>query len=125
MEIPVPHITLEYSSNLVEQKDLVPVLKKAQVLLSESLPAQLDQFKSRALGADVFLVGDGNHRNAFVHMQVDVMAGRSDETLSKAGHQLIDLLKDSFKQTIKSHGLSISVEISELSKAYFKWDPEG
>lgn len=112
----MPHLTLDYAANIIENTDLKQFLQKAQVILVETLPADSKSFKSRALAADDYVVGDGLHRAGFVHLHVKVKSGRTQDTLDKAAQQLLSLMKDVFK---RSYPVSISVEVQELAPAYF------
>lgn len=115
----MPHIRLEYSDNILEKDSLIPVLKKAQDILVEMLPAGLASCKSAAVPYEVYLVGDGDVRNCFASMNIKIKAGRSPETVGKAGELLLNLMEESFARTRQAKSLSLSVEIEELSQAYF------
>jgi 5-carboxymethyl-2-hydroxymuconate isomerase len=119
----MPHINLEYSDNIVEKNDLVPILRDAQLILEKALPAKLASFKSRAIPCEACVVGDGAADNAFVHMHVKIMAGRSRGTLDAAGGLLMDFMTQAFKETINKRKLSMSIEIEELAASYYKSDP--
>jgi len=118
----MPHVTLEFSNNIKEKDNLLPVLQKAQQILEETLPAQKGSTKARAVGFDHCWVDDGDQSNSFIHMGVKVKSGRSLETLNRAGELLLKHLRESFQQAAESSKLSLTVEITELAPCYHKWE---
>ena len=116
----MPHVVLEFSNNISEKKHLPELLKQCQQILVPHLPTQLASCKSRTIEYNCFLVGDGHPKNAFVHLSIKILAGRTEETLYKIGSFLMTLLKEYFAESLKNLNLGLSVEIGELEKTYFK-----
>ena len=115
----MPHIILELSDNIIESQ-YDSILLQINKILVDNLPAKLDSCKGRVIIHKNFLVGDGSKYNAFIHVNVDVLAGRSDEVLELASKKIINLLPLLFKESIKSLNPAISVSIGILPKAYQK-----
>ena len=85
----MPHLILEASSNIVETNDKIKqTLQKCQNLLVEKLPTQLASCKSRLILHDVFILADNQERNAFVHLTVKLLKGRSAELLRETSANL-------------------------------------
>ena len=117
----MPHLLLEASTNIVETNDKIKqILYKCQELLVEKLPTQLANCKSRLIMHDVFVLGDNNPKNAFIHLTVRVLKGRSQELLSSTSRSLFELLQESFSKSKENLNLGISVEITELNDSYAK-----
>ncbi|CEK09510.1 5-carboxymethyl-2-hydroxymuconate Delta-isomerase [Legionella hackeliae] len=116
----MPHLTLEYSSNIIEKDKLLSFFSECHAILATSLPANLASCKSRALCSDIFYIADGDSKHAFIHLDIKVMAGRSDETLQSTAHQLMELLNIYFEESMKKFQLQISIEISELGEFFLK-----
>jgi 5-carboxymethyl-2-hydroxymuconate isomerase len=116
----MPHIILEYSANILEKKDMRTLLLTCQQQITDTLPAKLESCKGRAVEHTQFCVGDGNADNAFVHLGLRVLKGRSEEQHKRVGEQLLETLKQHFSQSREKLHLQITVEVGELQEAYFK-----
>lgn len=116
----MPHLILEYSANVIEKSQLNTLLKSIHPVLVEMLPADLGACKSRAIECAHFCVSNGNVNNAFVHVTLKIMSGRTEDTLKKVGEKIMAMLKAYFSESMGKLQLRISIEISELSKIYFK-----
>ncbi len=114
----MPHLTLEYSNNVIEKKLLVELFQKLHLLLADNLPTQIASCKSRAIEFAVFTIGKGNSDAAFVHVSLKVLPGRSQSILESTGQHLLKALKQHFAQSISRLKLQISLEISELQSTY-------
>lgn len=117
----MPQLILEYSDNVLEKNDLFHLLKKINLFLAESLPAELSSCKSRAIKWDTYCIGDGSMDNAFVHINLKVMSGRDVEKLTNVGHGMIEILKKYFYQSAQHLKLQITIEIAELQTTYLKY----
>jgi 5-carboxymethyl-2-hydroxymuconate isomerase len=114
----MPQITLEYSDN-VKVGDLKSALLGLHQILSKMLPTQVESCKSRIIRHKDYLIGDGDERNAFVHVDIKIMAGRTEDVVNNTGKAAVEYLRDQFQDS-DGLNLQITVEISNLS-AYFKY----
>ena len=117
----MPQLILEYSSNIIETNNLIDLLKNINKFLSESLPTELSSCKSRAIEYAVYCIGDGSLHNAFVHVNLKVMSGRSLDKLTDVGNGTMNILKKYFHESARQLNLQITLEIDELQKTYFKY----
>lgn len=115
----MPHIILELSDNIIESQ-YDNILLQINKILVENLPTKLDSCKGRVICHKNFLIGDGSKYNALIHVNVDVLAGRTDEILELISQKMINLLSFLFQESIKSLNPAISVSIGVLPKAYQK-----
>ena len=108
----MPHCYLEYSSNIKESVNPKIILTELNSLISAELKVDIKKIKSRAIERAEFVVSDGENNQAFIHLEVAVLAGRPDEDhikLSKALHQF---LKSQFQQdSIHQLPISVTVEV--------------
>ena len=113
----MPHIrlehTIEVSTNLASN-----LFKKIVHILTTSTTIQSTNCKSRAIKINNFHMGSNNHNN-FIHLEIILLEGRSNEIKQKIGKEIIILLKDSFQQSSKNDDLQISVEIREMNKKHY------
>jgi len=119
----MPHLTLEYTSNVSEPEDMREVMLKMHRVLNETGGIRLGNCKSRSRRLDTYAVGDGSLDNAFLHLDVRFMEGRPDEVKRAIGNELLQILMESFPGT--GLDLQITVEIRDImGNSYFK-HPEG
>lgn len=115
----MPHLILEASSNIIETNDKVKViLQDCQNLLVERLPTKLTSCKSRLVLHDVFVLGDNNPANAFVHLSVRILKGRSANLINEVSNILVEVLSQGFSKSSEQLHLGISVEITDLNDSY-------
>lgn len=117
----MPQLILEYSANIIEQANLKNLLSVMNHILTESLPTELSSCKSRVTKHDIYCIGDGSSNNAFVHVNLKVMPGRSMNTLNHVGERLMDMMKEYFSESLQQLKLQLTIEIDELQKTYFKF----
>jgi 5-carboxymethyl-2-hydroxymuconate isomerase len=111
----MPHIILEYSSNIIEQdqefsKKLFPDIHQ---LLVDDLGANIDACKSRSIKYDNCYLADGS-RESFIFFEIKILPGRSKDRLEKLSQNLLELAKEYFSCSIKQKNLAISVNIVEM-----------
>ncbi len=116
----MPHLVLEYSSNIIDKNQINTFFKNAHEILVKDLPTKLESCKSRAYESDKYYVGNGSHDNAFIHLSLKILPGRSKAIKDLVAKSLFDLITNTFSQTIKELYLHISVEVDDLSNVYFK-----
>ena len=112
----MPHVILELSNN-IEKQNHTQLLTEIHQNLTEMLPTQLESCKSRVIRHEEFLVGDGNINNAFVHLNIEVLSGRTQATLDLVAKKLMTLLQNNFKSLLNIH---FSVSIKDLPAVYYK-----
>lgn len=116
----MPHLILECSDNIIEgNHQLLNILHDCQQILVENLPTSLESCKSRVVRHQDYLLGNGDGQNAFIHLEVKVLTGRSEELLKQLAEKLkayiLAHLSESQASDLK---LKLSVEIVELSSIY-------
>ncbi|MBS0626105.1 MAG: 5-carboxymethyl-2-hydroxymuconate Delta-isomerase [Verrucomicrobia bacterium] len=116
----MPHLTLEYSSN-VREREFKPLFPRLHHVLTSVASADLDSCKSRALECSDFLIGNGDSRNGFVHLKIFMLEGRSLAVRQEVGKKMLHLLSEFFSHSVKELNFQITVEIGEfLRNLYFK-----
>ena len=118
----MPHLTLEYSTNLADASSMGRLCET----LAHVLDAQRDEngarvyprggIRTRALRCEQYFVADGDPANAFLHGCLKIGAGRSQAVRRATGDALFDAIKQHFAQAFASHGLALSLEIVEFSE---------
>lgn len=116
----MPHLILEYSNNISEKPEFTALFRTLHTLLETQLPTALSNCKSRAIQHSQYHVGNGDPQNAFIHLEVKVLPGRTPEHLEKIGTQLFETLKAHFVNSTAQKNLQLTVELTTLSRCYFK-----
>jgi len=117
----MPHLVLEYSSNIKEKDAFDSLFAQLHQILAKVGNASLESCKSRAIEYETFYIGDGNHKNAFVHLEVRLAEGRPLKIRQQIGEHMLDVLELHFSQSLRDLNLQITVESKELIKnLYFK-----
>ncbi len=117
----MPHLILEYSTNVRETTKLGPLFSRLHTLLSETAGIDVNNCKSRARPADDYFVAEGGEREAFVHLDIRFLEGRSTEVKQAVGAQSLEVLRTWFSESDSALALQITVEIRDIDRrSYFK-----
>jgi 5-carboxymethyl-2-hydroxymuconate isomerase len=113
----MPHLTVEYTSNL-RPHARIPVLLKA---LNDCLIAQRGVFpvggiRSRAIELTDYCIADGAGDYAFVHATLKIGSGRTDAEKKQACEQLFELIKAHFAVEYAQRLLALSMELYEFDE---------
>ncbi|WP_310387675.1 5-carboxymethyl-2-hydroxymuconate Delta-isomerase [Roseateles sp.] len=117
----MPHITLEYTSNLPLFKAADTLLGINKVLLASGEFEELD-IKSRAIRLETYLVGTqvSNHpdNQAFVHAKLALLSGRSVQTKQALSASLMQVLEQSCAWP-KAQSVQLCVEVQDIERASY------
>jgi 5-carboxymethyl-2-hydroxymuconate isomerase len=117
----MPHLVLEYTSNVPDEPDLDLVLRNLHEAMTTVGPFDLSNVKSRAVRRERFRVADGAPDRAFVHLTVAVLAGREARVLRETGDALLAILRASFPRARAERRCDVTVELREMQPGlYFK-----
>ena len=120
----MPHLTLEYTANIPHEVDIQDLLAKLHQVIAKLAGTRIENFKSRAICRDIYYIGTGSGQEAFVHLEIRLLAGRSPETKERIGQQCLDLLEKAWGSSLVELELQITVELVDMEHAsYFKWAP--
>ena len=120
----MPHNVLEYSANIPKLDSYAPLFSELHRILNEIGGIRLGNCKSRARAAEDFFIGDGKTGNAFIHLDVEFVIGRSEAVKRQIGQQCLDVLKKYYAEQLNDD-LQITVNIRDIAlDFYFKY-PEG
>ncbi|BDU76796.1 5-carboxymethyl-2-hydroxymuconate Delta-isomerase [Mesoterricola sediminis] len=116
----MPHTLLEYTANVAESPDLQAFWERLHRHLEATAPCRIQDIKSRARRCEDFRMGAGGG-HAFVHLTIQLMEGRTPETLAQVGQGALALLREAFPRTLAEREADLTVEIRGMRKdSYFK-----
>jgi 5-carboxymethyl-2-hydroxymuconate isomerase len=111
----MPHIILEYSSNLGNASGLSRLLDRLHQALGDTESFESERIKSRAVRTETFHVGAD--RRGFVHATVLFSPGRPDALRRQVGRRLIDIMRSD--ATLGAADVATSVEIRQFEPGMY------
>lgn len=117
----MPHLTLEYSTNIGRPRGLSALFTALHGLLTETGNIKSGNCKSRAYPSADFLVGHGQPHDAFVHLDIRFLEGRPVDVKQAIGQRALTLLQEHFDPDGDNTDLQLTVEVRDIARAtYFK-----
>ncbi len=107
----MPHMIIEYTGNINITQPVADLFEKLHLILEKMLPTELASCKSRAVERPEFFVGNGDKKNAFVHIDLQVMSGRTEDTLNKVGEAVLETVRIFFKDAANELNLQITLKL--------------
>jgi 5-carboxymethyl-2-hydroxymuconate isomerase len=110
----MPHLTLEYSDNLL-QFDAARTLLDLNKMLVESGHFDEIDIKSRAVRFSTFRVGTVTEGRGFVHVKLALLSGRSIETKRALAESLMRVLEQRQELAAGVH-VQFCVEMQDIER---------
>jgi 5-carboxymethyl-2-hydroxymuconate isomerase len=111
----MPHLILEYSSNLEREVDIAALMK----VLAETAVATgvfpLGGVRVRCHPSTEYRIADGHPDNMFLHLVLRIGHGRELDRRKRAGQAVFDALVDALAPVMARKPLALSQEIVEIS----------
>ena len=121
----MPQISLEYSTNAKVKTSWKRIFHSIHGIIHKETGVDMENCKSRAISRDSFYIGEGGDAKAFVHLEVALLAGKTEKVKHKTGELLLHLLGQDFEGQTPETALQITVELRDISREnYFKF-PKG
>jgi 5-carboxymethyl-2-hydroxymuconate isomerase len=108
----MPHLTLEYSSNL--EFEIQPLLARLHAELVATGAVNLKGLKSRAIRHSEYRIADGNPDYAFVHVNLLIREGRPPEVQREFAQRVLAVLQETFGDRFETGHLALSVDVEEM-----------
>lgn len=113
----MPHLIVEYSTNLEKRISVRDLLKHVHEAALASGVFKIGGIRTRAAPRDLYIVADGDPDNAFIHVEGRIGKGRDSETRKRLAEALLEVLREQTKSVFATSGLGLTVEIRELDDA--------
>lgn len=113
----MPHLIVEYSTNLEKRISVRDLLKHVHEAALASGVFKIGGIRTRAAPRDIYIVADGDPDNAFIHVEGRIGKGRDAETRKRLAEALLEVLREQTKSVFATSGLGLTVEIRELDDA--------
>src|SRR4051812_36140737 len=108
----MPHILVEYSSNLEDRVSIRRLIDSLHQTVADSGHFELSAIRTRALPRSIYRIADGKPENAFLHVIVRIRAGRPVADRKALGQALLDTAKQTLGAA--SRPIALGVEIHEI-----------
>lgn len=112
----MPHVTVEYSTNLDQRVDMQPVIDAVHAAALATGFVPLDGLRTRGEPRSMYRIADGHPDNAFVAITVRLGPGRSADDK----HRLLAALLDAVESTLGpdvAANVMLSAEWGEIDPA--------
>lgn len=113
----MPHVIVEYSSNLESLVDIPSLVRKVHEAALATGVFELAAVRTRAERRDCYIVADGHRDNCFVAVIVRIAPGRNDETRHRLGSSMFDALCSYLEHVEKTSPIVISLEVQQVDPA--------
>ncbi len=121
----MPQISFEYTRNITQEIETQALFAMIHRVLGEVAGIPIENCKSRAKRLDDYYIANGKPDNAFIHLEIRFIEGRTPEMKKEIGEQCLGYLESYFSESASNLDLQITVEILDIRKqSYFKF-PKG
>lgn len=111
----MPNLVMEYTQSIEDRLNTQGLLQDLHQIVCDSGLFEVSAVKSRAYRCHSWLIGDSEDSQDFIHITVDLLAGRSDEQKQILSQKLIAHLHD-----LAPWVASITVNIRDMDKGCFQ-----
>jgi 5-carboxymethyl-2-hydroxymuconate isomerase len=113
----VPHLSIEYSSNLDGVVDAAQLCRRLRHTIVATGLFEIGAVRVRAFRADAQAVADELAENAFIDMSFRIGVGRSPEDKKRAGDAIFAAAREELAALFKTPHFALSLEIREIDPA--------
>lgn len=116
----MPQMTVEYSDN-IKDLDTVGLLSGLNhCLFDTGLIGHSDEIKTRARANAEFLIGFGETQQAYIHVCLSILTGRTSEQKAKMADHLIGFLQSFDAYTANGLSVQLCVELDEMPREDYR-----
>ena len=109
----MPHIVAEYSANLRERLEPQRLVDRLHETALSTGVFPVGGTRTRAVERAVYRVADGHPDNGFVHLTMDIGAGRDLATKQRAAQAVFDALVAHTQPIFATAPLGLTLELRE------------
>lgn len=113
----MPHVIVEYSSNLESQVDIPGLVRRVHEAALSTGVFELAAVRTRAEPRTCYVIADGHDDNSFVAVVVRIAPGRDDETRHRLGSAIFDAVCNYLQKIEQTEPIVISLEVQQVDPA--------
>ncbi|MHA2105748.1 MAG: 5-carboxymethyl-2-hydroxymuconate Delta-isomerase [Candidatus Hodarchaeales archaeon] len=121
----MPQTRIEYTSNIIDNIVMKDLFSAIHDKIHSVCNIRIENCKSGISEITDFFVGEGKKEYGFVHAEIRFLEGRKEVLKQKLGEEVLEILKNSFKKSLKDLNLQITVLIEDLPRNFYFKFPEG
>lgn len=110
----MPHVLVEYSSNLEEAIDVGGLCEHLRLAATEIDEIPMPGVRVRAYRADHHAIADGADGHGFVDISVRLRGGRTDAVKDKIAKQLFEAARELIDPYMRGNSLALSLEVRDI-----------
>jgi 5-carboxymethyl-2-hydroxymuconate isomerase len=110
----MPHVIVEYSTNLEADVDIAALLRAVHAAALASGVFPIGGLRTRAAPRTSYVVADGHPDNSFIHLQVRIGSGRTPDVRQRAAEQIFSAVRTETAEVFKIRPLGLTLEIVEI-----------
>jgi len=121
----MPQLTLEYTANVDQEIVVDDLFARLHQVLVDVGGLPIGNCKSRAVRLEDYYIAGGGPRNAFAHLTIRLLEGRSIELKQEIGRASLRVLGQYFAPSSANLDLQLTVELHDIERATYFKIPEG
>lgn len=110
----MPQVVLDYSANVVQEVDFRQLFSELHRALADAAGVDVAACKSRAMCRETFAIGEGGPEQAFVHLEVGLLSGRTGAQKRDIAAVCLDVLARYYADSLEQLDLQITVEVRDM-----------
>lgn len=110
----MPHLIVEYSSNLEQVVDVPTVLRAVHAAALATGVFPIGGLRTRAERRDHYVIADSHPDNGFIHIQARIGTGRTPEVRQSAAEQIFAAVKVATAHVFAARPLGLTFEMVEI-----------
>jgi 5-carboxymethyl-2-hydroxymuconate isomerase len=110
----MPHILIDYSANLDADIDVRILANSVHECALATGVFPIGGTRTRIARREIYVVGDGDPENRYIHVQARIGIGRSAEVRQKVAEDIFAVVKDFTAATFATKPLGLTLEIVEI-----------
>lgn len=115
----MPHLHLETTSDVAENQDIQDILERLVAKLATYETIAAASIKGYHSLRSAWFMGAGAPEG-FVHLTVQILAGRPDDLRVKIADGMFEELKACFPMSVESGEASFTLELREMDKLTYR-----
>jgi 5-carboxymethyl-2-hydroxymuconate isomerase len=110
----MPHIIIEYSSNLATRTDLRELVRKTHETALQTGVFELAGLRTRCEPRDIYRIADGHPDNTFLTVNIRIGHGRDEATRHRVGQAIFDCVCEHLAPIYAATPIGITVDVAEI-----------
>ena len=112
----MPQLEIEYSAQLPIKDELSKLAVDLHYVIAREADADLDSFKTRITPLENVVIGDGDARNAMVHLDIRLLSGRINSVKFATGEAALAALIDRLEWLVGDYQGQFTIAVHDRGR---------